>query len=162
MTKDRAYLIASGYFLTNAVDYNGFQTVILSNLVIKQYEDQADISENIVDLANHLLEKTKESEEHILQEAIEILADRGGVKVTAPMVIHSYLTDITNDIASRVDSKDIVLKYNLGIKAQSFATVYKQATNISINDIPKKTNLEVNLAKKGYTAQQIHDIMECR
>jgi len=101
------------------------------------------------------------NEEAVLQEAMEILAQRDGVTVTASMMIHSYLSAITQDIANRVDTKTICLQYNLQIKPESFATVFKQATKISISDIPKKTTLEVNLANKGYSPEKIADIMEC-
>lgn len=101
------------------------------------------------------------NEEHILQEANIIYAERSGVTVTATMVLHSYLSSIEKDIALGQTYKDIILRYNLQIKPESFATLWRTATNTSVTDVVRKSPLEQNLAKKGYTPEQIADILEC-
>jgi len=83
------------------------------------------------------------------------------LKVPALLTINAYLKEIETDISNLTPVKDILHKYSIPVQEQSFTSVWFTATGVKYSEIPRKTKLEANLRKKGYTTQAIKDIMEC-
>jgi len=75
--------------------------------------------------------KTEEQYKEVARLLTEI-----GLKPVPRVLIMANIVGICTDISKRMSSEDIVRKYDLKIKPDSFTGMFKLTTGVSIKDIP--------------------------
>ena len=100
--------------------------------------------------------------ENVQHQAIEtnILLESMKLKVPSPVTILANLKEIESRIEEGYTAKEIVTTLQLPIKHSSFSAAWYRATNIRVTDVPKQRRGRTALLAKGYTEDQVKEIME--
>ena len=98
----------------------------------------------------------------LLQQALVLLkeVDNKAVAPTAKQVIWAWAKEIEQMYANNYTVESIVHLANIPCTASSFTALWKDATGTPISDIQKRSKFETNLLLKGYTEEEVINIME--
>lgn len=94
--------------------------------------------------------KTEEQYKEVARLLEEI-----GLKPIPRVLLMANIVGVCEDIAKRMSSKEIVNKYNLGMKADSFASLFKSTTGVSVKEIPSIMFRE----RRRIRAEQIRSVV---
>ncbi len=85
------------------------------------------------------------------------------IKVPSGVIIMANIVGVCEAIADGTPSKEIVKKYDLNCSEDSFPTIFKKTTGVSIRDIGTMTAFDRRrrgLQKLEYNDEQIEEIMK--
>lgn len=103
---------------------------------------------------------TNETEEKY--RAVKRSMEAINIKIPAGVDIMINIVDICGDISDGLSAEEIIRKHTLPCKKDSFSSIFKKTTGVSIKDIPSMTAFDRRRRKlkaSGYEAEQIDEIL---
>ena len=97
--------------------------------------------------------------QQIAKETVELL-ETVGLKPQAPIIILANLREIQQRIEEGYTSKEIITTLELPFPPTNFGATWYKATQVKLADVPRQRRGRTNLLAKGYTEDQVKEIME--
>ncbi len=106
------------------------------------------------------MELTNETEEQykLVKESMETI----NIKVPTGVELMMNIVTICDDIADGLSAQDLIRKHSLSCNKESFSSIFRKTTGVSIKDIPSMTAFDRRrrrLKASGYHKEQIDEIL---